>query len=132
MSIAATSSAEIVACETCGGKERDAQGRTRGEALLTLLRDEQAQSPRAQVKVRSARCLWACQRSCAVHLRARGRVGYVLVELTPEAQSAQALLDYAALYAQSSDGAVPYRDWPLALRGHFLCRIPVVEPETQE
>ena len=121
--------AEIVACETCGGKERDALGRPRGAALLALLQHEQEQSPRADVHVRSTRCLWAGQRSCAVHLRAQGRPGYVLVELAPDDTTVKALLDYAVLYAQSSDGAVPYRLWPQALRGHFLCRIPVPPTE---
>jgi predicted metal-binding protein len=122
---------EIVACETCGGKLRDAEGRPPGEVLLTLLRKQQAERPRAQVSVRGTRCLWACQRSCAVHLRAKGRPGYVLVELSPDLASAEALLDYAALYAASSDGHVPYRLWPQALRGHFLCRIPVVDSPAQ-
>ena len=116
--------AEIVACETCGGRERDAEGRTRGEALIATLRRTQEAEPREGVRVTSTRCLWACQRSCAVHVRAHERPGYVLVELAPDEANARALLDYAALYAASSDGAVPYRLWPQALRGHFLCRIP--------
>jgi predicted metal-binding protein len=125
--MASARTAEIVACETCGGRERDAEGRTRGEALIAILRRAQADEPRPEVSVTSTRCLWACQRSCAVHVRAPGRPGYVLVELAPDQVNAQALLDYGALYAASSDGAVPYRLWPQALRGHFLCRIPVVD-----
>ena len=59
-----------------------------------------------------------------MHVRAPSKPGYVLCELPPTAESARALLDYAALYAASSDGAVPYRTWPAPLRGHFLCRVP--------
>jgi predicted metal-binding protein len=57
-------------------------------------------------------------------LRSLGRVGYVLVELEPSDTSARALIDYAGLYLETPDGAVPYKTWPAALKGHFHCRIP--------
>lgn len=117
--------AEIVACETCGkNAERDASGRTRGECLLAELRAAVASTGDIGVDVSSVRCLWACSRTCAVHVRSASRVGYVLADLEPTELSARALLDYAALYAESEDGAVPYRQWPAPLKGHFLCRIP--------
>jgi hypothetical protein len=62
-------------------------------------------------------------------LRSSGRVGYVLVELEPTEQSARALLDYASLYLQTTDGAVPFKTWPHALRGHFHCRIPALDSD---
>ncbi len=118
---------ELIACETCGSAERESHGSTRGERLLGALRAALGARPeRTDVTLSATRCLWACQRSCAVHLRGPGRAGYVLCELEPSAASAEALLEYAALYARSADGAVPYRQWPAALRGHFLCRTPPV------
>ena len=57
-------------------------------------------------------------------LRSPGRVGYVIAGLEPTARSARALLDFAALYAGSESGAVPYKQWPPELKGHFLCRFP--------
>lgn len=125
--------AEIVACETCGGAaQRDEAGRTPGENLLLQLRtalEAQALEARAPcgklpVTVSSVRCLWACKRSCAVAVRSSSRVGYVIADLQPSEQTARALLDYALRYAQSADGAVPYREWPALLKGHFLCRFP--------
>jgi predicted metal-binding protein len=118
--------AELIACETCGGNDRDAEGRPRGERLLALLRDAAADS--ARIHVSSVRCLWACKRSCAVHVRSAERVGYVLGELEPTPETARALLDYAALYEQSPDGAVPFRQWPVLLKGHFICRTPAPAP----
>ena len=127
---------EILACETCGGKaELDAQGQTRGQRLLTLLREARSVFARApegalrqagevEITVSGSTCLWACQRSCAVHLRSAGKAGYVLCDLEPNQASAQGLFDYATLYGQSAEGAVPYKQWPEALRGHFLCRVP--------
>lgn len=117
--------AEIVACETCGGvAQRDAAGRTRGENLLLQLRAALADAAELPVSVSSVRCLWACKRSCAVVVRSPSRVGYVIADLEPSELTAQALLDYAARYARSEDGAVPFREWPALLKGHFLCRFP--------
>lgn len=59
-----------------------------------------------------------------MHVRAPGRVSYLLAELDASEEAARALLDYAVLYGETSDGAVPYRQWPQALRGHFVCRVP--------
>src|ERR1044071_8650554 len=95
--------AEIVACETCGGAEREADGRSRGEHLIEKLRSALAARGDADVDVSSVRCLWACKRSCAVMLRSASRVGYVIVDLPPDDVSAQALLDYAGQYLQTED-----------------------------
>jgi predicted metal-binding protein len=117
--------AEIVACETCGGKAQlDAAGRTRGENLLLELRAALASATQLPVTVSSVRCLWACKRSCAVVVRSPSRVGYVIADLEPSEPTARALLDYASRYAGSEDGAVPFREWPALLKGHFLCRFP--------
>jgi predicted metal-binding protein len=117
-------SAEIVACCTCGGASGEADGRSRGEHLLELLRREREERGDIGVEIVTVRCLWACKRSCAVMLRSVGRVGYVIVDLEPNETSARALLDYATSYLQSADGAVPFKTWPAALKGHFHCRIP--------
>jgi predicted metal-binding protein len=124
--------AEIVACVTCGGAAREPDGRTRGEHLIERLDRERAARGDIGVDVQPVRCLWACKRSCAVLLRSPGRPGYVIVELEPSDSSARALLDYAGLYLRAPDGAVPYKTWPEALRGHFHCRIPAQQaPEAQ-
>jgi len=118
------SRAEIVACETCGSAQPDAAGRTRGAQLIAELRAALAAAGQLPVDVSSVRCLWACKKSCAVAVRSLSRVGYVIAELEATEVVARALLDYAALYAQTEDGAVPYKHWPAALKGHFLCRFP--------
>jgi predicted metal-binding protein len=116
--------AEIVACSTCGGAAHELDGRSRGEQLIERLRRTLAERGDSGVDVASVRCLWACKRSCAVLLRSPGRAGYVIVELEPSDTSARALLDYAGLYLRTEDGAVPYKTWPEALKGHFHCRVP--------
>jgi predicted metal-binding protein len=121
--------AEIVACFTCGSSDRDSEGRTRGERLIAALA---AQVARPEVAVSSVRCLWSCSQSCAVHVRAAGKVSYVLARLEPNDETAGALLDWSALYARSTDGAVPFKTWPQALRGHFVCRIPAAPPTSED
>ena len=116
---------ELICCETCGSADRETQGRSRGEQLLAQLRAaHQSDHPALDARISSVRCLWACSRSCAVHIRSNGRHGYILCELDASRSTARALLEYGSLYAESPDGAVPYKRWPLALRGHFLCRVP--------
>jgi predicted metal-binding protein len=86
------------------------------------------------VRVSRTRCLWACTQSCAVHLRSndeRARVGYVLGGLEPSEEFASALLEYAKMYARTPDGAVPLKQRPAALKGHFLCRVPAPQPPAQ-
>jgi predicted metal-binding protein len=100
---------ELIACSTCGSSERDASGRTRGEQLLAQLKSAAGAHP-AAVTLAS--------------LRAPGRVSYVLGDLDETEQTARGLLDFARLYGQSSDGAVPFKQWPDAVRGHFVCRLP--------
>ena len=130
---APTPTVELIACETCGPKDAVAlHGSTDGARLGLWLRRLADTAP--EVRVSSTRCLWACSRSCAVHVRGLdgphsthgARVGYVIATLEPTEVAARALLDYATLYAATADGAVPFKQWPAPLRGHFLCRIPAV------
>jgi predicted metal-binding protein len=124
----ATPVAELVLCETCRRAPVDpARPTTDGAELAELVRVAIAsRSASFPVRLTRTRCLWACARSCAVHVRAPGKPGYVLSELEPTAQDAEGLVEYARLYAASPDGAVPFKTWPDAVRGHFLCRIPAV------
>jgi predicted metal-binding protein len=115
--------AELVVCEGCGSKDRDARGLTRGQRLIEQLRAAIAQTD-AQLTLSTVPCLWVCDEGCSLHLRSPKRVGYVLRDLSANATTAHALVDYATLYAQTEHGAVPYKTWPEALKGHFLCRIP--------
>jgi predicted metal-binding protein len=116
--------ATLIACETCRPADRDEQGRAAGERFIEQLRAAHTSGVGSEITLSTVRCLWACQRSCAVHLRAPGRPGYVLVGFEPTPDAAQALLEYASLYAQSEAGAVPYKSWPVGVKGHFLCRLP--------
>ena len=96
-----------------------------GARLVAALREVQAGDPRyAGIAVQEMPCLFACTEFCTVHLRAPGKVGYVLGRFTPDADAATALLDYALAYAESEHGRVPFKEWPQGVKGHFITRTP--------
>lgn len=118
----------VVVCSTCrlSADQRENDEGQRGGALLAqAMRQVQADEPAlAGVTVQETSCLFACQRHCTVHLRAPGRVGYVLGDFTPDQDAARAILEYATLHAASDEGSVPYRQWPQGVKGHFITRTP--------
>ncbi len=118
----------IVACSTCrhSAEERDdADGVRGGARLVAALREAQAADPRfASITIDEMPCLFACTEHCTVHLRAPGKIGYVLGRFRPDAEAARAILDYALAHGDSPEGSVPYRCWPEGVKGHFIVRTP--------
>lgn len=118
----------VVVCATCrlsADQREDADGRRGGALLAEAMRKVQdADAALAGVAVQEMPCLFACQRHCVVHLRAPGRIGYVLGGFAPAEDDARAILEYAALHAQSPEGVVPYGLWPDGVKGHFVTRMP--------
>lgn len=118
----------VVVCSTCrfSAEQRENDDGERGGALLAgAMRAVQASEPAlAGVSVQEMPCLFACQRHCTVHIRAPGRIGYVLGDFAPDESSARAILEYAARHAASDEGVVPYKQWPQGVKGHFITRTP--------
>ncbi|NUB46764.1 DUF1636 domain-containing protein [Fertoebacter nigrum] len=77
------------------------------------------------VTLRPVECLSACSQGSAVALSAPGRWTYVYGRLTEA--DAPDILAGAALYAQSADGIVPWRDRPTVFRKNSIARIPPLE-----
>lgn len=118
----------IVACNTCrhSTESREGEDGVRGGArLVAALHEAKAADPRyADIAVQEMPCLFACSDFCTVHLRAPGKVGYVLGRFTPDPDAARAILDYAVHYAASDHGRVPFANWPAGVKGHFITRTP--------
>uniref|UniRef100_UPI00097E67E3 DUF1636 domain-containing protein n=1 Tax=Sphingopyxis sp. KK2 TaxID=1855727 RepID=UPI00097E67E3 len=117
-----------IACSTCrhsGDAREDVAGVRGGARLFALLRDL-ATNDRAYdgIAVEEMSCLFACKDHCTVHIRAPGKVGYILGRFAPDADAARAILDYAARHAASAEGRVAYADWPDGVKGHFIVRVP--------
>jgi len=112
----------IVACSTC---RNDGSGTRGGARLADALRAVKASDSRYDgVQVQAMPCLFACGEHCTVHLRAPGKISYVLGRFDPDEDAARAILDYALHYAASDAGQVRYADWPAGVKGHFITRSP--------
>jgi len=118
----------VVVCSTCRHSREareDGEGLRGGERLARALAALREAEPRYQaIDIQPMPCLFACSAFCTVHLRAPGKIGYVLGRFTPDPDSARAILDYALAYAASAHGQVPYAAWPEGVKGHFLVRVP--------
>ncbi|MET0365698.1 MAG: DUF1636 domain-containing protein [Sphingobium sp.] len=121
-------SAAVVACNTCRlstDAREDADGARGGARLVAALQAVKASDPRYDaVAVQQMPCLFACSEHCTIHIRAPGKVSYVLGRFTPDEEAARAILDYAAHYAESEHGRVPFKQWPQGVKGHFITRSP--------
>ena len=76
------------------------------------------------IAIQEMACLFACQRHCAIHIRAPGRIGYVLGDFAPDADAARAILEFAKRHAASEEGVVACGQWPDGVKGHFITRTP--------
>lgn len=118
----------IVACNTCrhsADEREDGTGMRGGAKMVAVLRSVRESDPRyAGIAVQEMPCLFACTDFCSVHLRAPGKVGYVLGRFSPDEETAIAILDYAVHYAASEHGRVPFKQWPQGVKGHFITRTP--------
>jgi len=116
--------ARLTVCDTCAfdRKNRTFEGRTGGELLAE--RVEALAAGLAQLEVRRHSCLMGCEHSCNIALQAHGKISYVLGNFRPTAEAAAGIVDYALLYAASEAGLVPFRQWPKAVKGHFIARLP--------
>jgi predicted metal-binding protein len=128
MLVEAPEGVTLVVCSTCrfSVEEKADETGVRGGALLLAAVQKLAQDdPRlAPVTVTSMPCFFNCDQHCTVHLRAPGKMSYVLGKFEPTDEAAQAILDYAVLYAASAQGIVPFRQWPQGVKGHFIVRTP--------
>lgn len=115
----------ITICDTCKreGWELTAMERTDGEVLATLI--EEAVSgliDAGPVATRRVSCTMGCERACNIIIQGVGKIGYSLGKFEPTSDAAGAIVDYAAQHAASATGQVPFREWPLGVKGHFVSR----------
>ena len=114
----------ITICDTCkrDGWDNTDMAQTDGETLADLI--EMTASGLRAVKTRRVSCLMGCKHGCNVAVQAEGKLCYTLGNFTPDAEAASGIVAYAMAHASSETGQVPYRDWPVAIKGHFVTRHP--------
>ena len=81
------------------------------------------------VRVVPVECLSACKRSCSVSFVAPGKWTYVFGDL-PADTAADIVRLGARLYAETTDGLIPWKLRPDALKKGVLARVPAAEPVT--
>lgn len=123
-----TDAAVLTICSTCRHSpeiSHGTEGVSGGRRLLDAVRSEvAARGEGGSLRIEEVACLWACKDHCTVHLRAPDKPGYLMGRFKPDDASARSILDYAAAYIASADGAVPFRQWPEGVKGHFIARLP--------
>ena len=120
----------ITICDTCKREGWDeASGETDGEAFARLV--EAAAEGAAQggadggaVRTRRVSCLMGCKHGCNVAIQAPGKLSYTLGGFEPTPEAAEGVVGYAIGHAASDTGQVPFREWPVAVKGHFVTRHP--------
>lgn len=117
----------IFVCDTCSyapGQKTGPENETGGEMLARMVEAEAVD--RGSVEVRRQSCLMGCDRHCNTAITADGKLTYVLGMFKPSEASAEAIVDYACLHAESDTGRVPFKQWPQGVKGHFVARIPAL------
>lgn len=116
----------ITICDTCkrDGWDATAMAQTDGEALAALIEAAAATNP--DLRTRRMSCLMGCKGGCNVAIQGAGKLNYTLGDFTPDTDAAAGIVAYAAAHAASDTGQVPYRDWPQAVKGHFVTRHPPI------
>ena len=121
----------MVFCTTCrfpDKKKVNADGVTGGEMMAREMEALLAEKQRQDIHVERQECLWSCSEHCNVLLRDTEKFSYLTGRFGPQRESAESLLAWFDLHGESEQGAVPFRQWPDGMRGHFIARIP---PETR-
>ena len=119
----------IIVCDTCRYSAEDKTTKTidgtekAGGEILAEQIEELAQGVEG-LEVRRQSCLMGCERHCNTAVTAPGKLTYVIGKFDPTAESAEAVVAYAQLHADSEKGQVPFREWPQGVKGHFVARIP--------
>ena len=117
----------LVICNTCKFSLESKfapDGRTGGQILIDHVR--QALVDRTDVDVVEQACMWNCVRPCSVVIRDDERYSYITGGNAPTRDQAQAILTWFDAHGESATGEVPFKQWPQAMRGHFIARIPPV------
>ena len=120
----------ITICDTCKRKDWEARAveETDGAVLARLVEKAAAGSG---LNTRRTACLMGCDHGCNVAIQAAGKLAYTLGRFEPTEDAAEGIVGYALGHAASDTGQVPYRSWPVSVKGHFVTRHPPL-PEAEE
>lgn len=113
----------ITVCDTCKRDDWNAETdvQTDGERLAIAV-EKAAEG--TDVKTRRVSCLMGCSHSCNIAIQAPGKLAYTLGKFDASTEAAKGIVEYAKKHAAAATGQVPFREWPQAIKGHFITRHP--------
>ena len=123
----------IYVCTTCKlADEAGCAAPERSGARLHRALSALASERQSPVEIIPVECLSVCKRACTISFAAPGKWTYVYGDL-PADTGADVILDGAALYGATSDGLIPWKQRPEALKRGVISRVPPLNPalETQ-
>ena len=119
----------LAVCTSCrpSGTPREPKENRPGfrlyEELLSKLRESALQD---RLQLKPVDCLSLCPRPCGIALTSRGKWSYLFGDQAPSA-TAEDILECAALYLESTDGAMPRARRPQSLQAAILGRVPPLQ-----
>ena len=117
----------ITICETCKREDWKEKGLKESDGFELAQLIEKSSMTEEKVITRRHSCLMGCDHGCNVTIQDNKKLSYVLGNFKPTSEDAEAIILYANLHANSTNGQVPYREWPQAIKGHFVARIPPIK-----
>lgn len=117
----------ITICETCKRADWKEKGLKESDGFELAQLIEKSSVTEEKVITRRHSCLMGCDHGCNVTIQDNKKLSYVLGNFKPTSEDAEAIILYANLHANSTNGQVPYREWPQAIKGHFVARIPPIK-----
>jgi len=121
----------ITICDTCKREDWAERGaeQSDGEALAALI--ETAATGVDGVRTRRHSCLMGCGKGCNLAIQSDGKLTYVMGGFEADDDQAVGVVEYARLHSESATGQVPFKQWPQAVKGHFVSRLPVLNAEAE-
>ena len=111
----------VYVCSTCRAASDDPDGPRAGARLAAALR-RKARRGATDVIVSPVECLSVCKRPVTVAFASPGRWTYVYGDF--DAEAADEILAAAALYGETEDGLIPWRQRPEPLKRGVVARLP--------
>jgi predicted metal-binding protein len=102
----------LVICSTCkfsAESKLAPDGRTGGAILIEAMQELLA------------------EKGCSVVMRDDERFSYVTGGNEPTKAQAESILEWFDAHGATEAGEVPFKQWPQAMRGHFIARMPPVK-----
>jgi predicted metal-binding protein len=118
----------LFVCKSChrSEEERPKGQPADGKVLLGQLTAQAAKMKTADLDIKPVGCLWACSKGCVVALAGPNKPAYLLIDVPPGGDYAEALLQMTQLYIKSKKGSFNWGKMPELLEPCLFAQIPAL------